>query len=80
MAKPKLVNISGRQILVFVYRGEKYFIAEYPFLGVATQGRTEEEALRNIKEAVEIHLRYRGSEIKFPQSEHVATVGISLTV
>ncbi len=78
MAKSTIVNLADRQILVFVYKGEKYFIAEYPFLGVATQGRTEEEALHNIKEAVEIHLRYKGNEIKFPQSEHVATVGISL--
>lgn len=74
----KVVEVSNRQILVFVYKGEKYFIAEYPFLGVATQGRTEEEALRNIKEAVEIHLQLRKDEIELPKSEHIATVGISL--
>ncbi|HLC51465.1 MAG TPA: type II toxin-antitoxin system HicB family antitoxin [archaeon] len=80
MRKAEILEIKDRRILVFVYRGEKYFIAEYPFLDVATQGRTEEEALHNIKEAVEIHLRERHGEIELPESEHIASVSISLKV
>ena len=74
----RVVEVSNRQILVFVYKSEKYFVAEYPFLEIATQGRTEEEALRNIQEAVEIHMKLRGDEIRLPQSEHIASVNNSL--
>ncbi|HLE07203.1 MAG TPA: type II toxin-antitoxin system HicB family antitoxin [archaeon] len=74
----RVVEVSSRQILVFVYKSEKYFVAEYPFLEIATQGRTEEEALHNIQEAVEIHLKLRGDEIRLPQSEHIASINISL--
>ena len=77
-SRTKLVDVIGRQILVFIYKSEKYYVAEYPFLDIATQGRTEEEALRNIKEAVEIHLRLRSDEIKLPKSEHVASIEVSL--
>ena len=78
MSKSKLVYVKGRQILVFVFKSDKYYVAEYPFLDIATQGRTEEEALNNVKEAVEIHLRLKSDEIKFPKSEHVASIEINL--
>ena len=78
MQKGKFIEVQNRQILVFVYKSEKYFVAEYPFLEIATQGRTEEEALANIREAVEIHMKLRGDEIRLPQSEHIASINISL--
>jgi len=37
-------------------QGEKYVIGRCPELGVTTQGRTREEAKKNLKEAVELHL------------------------
>jgi predicted RNase H-like HicB family nuclease len=39
-----------------IKKGEKYFIARCPELGVTTQGRTIKEARENLKEAVELHL------------------------
>ena len=39
-----------------IKKGEKYFVARCPELGVTTQGKTEEEAKKNLKEAVELHL------------------------
>ncbi len=78
MQKSKVIEVHNRQILVFVYKSEKYFVAHYPFLDIATQGRTEEEALHNIKEAVEIHMRLRSDEISLPQTEHIASIDISL--
>lgn len=57
---------------VILYRGEDgYIIAEVPSLpGVVSQGKTREEALKNISEAVSLHievLRERGFSI--PQDE-----------
>ncbi|MFH1325277.1 MAG: type II toxin-antitoxin system HicB family antitoxin [archaeon] len=39
-----------------ITKGEKFFIARVPELGVTTQGRTVEEAKKNLKEAVQLHL------------------------
>lgn len=43
---------------VVLYRGEdNYIVAEVPSLqGVVSQGKTREEALQNIKEAVSLHV------------------------
>jgi len=39
-----------------LYKGEKFFIARIPELGVTTQGKTKKEAKDNLKEAVQLHL------------------------
>ena len=39
-----------------LYKGEKYYIARVPELGVTTQGKTKEEARRNLREAIQTHL------------------------
>jgi len=44
------------QLTSDIKKGDKYFVARCPELGVTTQGRTLEEAKENLKEAVELHL------------------------
>lgn len=44
------------QLTAEITKGEKYFIARCPELGVTTQGKTQQEAKENLKEAVELHL------------------------
>ncbi len=44
------------KLTVRIYKGEKYFIARVPELGVTTQGKTREEAKSNLREAVHLHL------------------------
>jgi len=44
------------KLTVSIRKGEKYFIARVPELGVTTQGKTREEAKKNLKEAVQLHL------------------------
>ncbi len=39
-----------------VSKGEKYYIARCPELGVTTQGKTVAEAKKNLKEAMELHI------------------------
>ena len=41
---------------ILVYKGDKYFIAEDPKTGVASQGRTKKESVKHLKEAVEGYL------------------------
>ena len=41
---------------VRIYKGEKYYVARVPELGVTTQGKTKEEAKRNLREAIQVHL------------------------
>jgi len=54
VAKPQ--TDSKRQVLL--YPGEDgYFIAEVPSLpGCISQGKTREEALRNIEEAIDLYI------------------------
>ena len=44
------------QLTAVIKKGEKYFIARCPELGVTTQGKTRKEARENLKEAVQLHL------------------------
>jgi predicted RNase H-like HicB family nuclease len=43
-------------IQVRVFRGEKYYVAECLDLPVVTQGATLDELMRNVKEAIDLHL------------------------
>ncbi|MBI5553266.1 MAG: type II toxin-antitoxin system HicB family antitoxin [Candidatus Diapherotrites archaeon] len=44
------------RLLAVITKGNHYFVALCPELGVASQGRTEKSALANLKEAVELFL------------------------
>ena len=44
------------QLTADIKKGEKYFVARCPELGVTTQGKTLKEAKENLKEAVELHI------------------------
>ena len=43
-------------IQVKIYKGEKYYIAECLDLPVVTQGETLDEVVKNIREAISLHL------------------------
>ena len=46
-----------KRIIQFkIYRGEKYFIGEGMDISVVTQGKTVDEVIKNIQEAVDLHL------------------------
>ena len=49
-------------IQVKIYKGEKYYVAECIDLPVVTQGKTLDEVVKNIKEAIELHLE--GEDLK----------------
>jgi predicted RNase H-like HicB family nuclease len=43
-------------IQVHMYKGDEYYIAECINLSVVTQGKTLDELVANLKEAIELHL------------------------
>jgi predicted RNase H-like HicB family nuclease len=43
-------------IKVFIKKGEKYYVAECLEIAVVTQGKTLDETISNLKEAVALHL------------------------
>jgi len=45
-----------KTIKVFITKGEKYFVAECLELSLVTQGKTIDETIANLKEAVSLHL------------------------
>lgn len=44
------------ELTVFVWREGKWFVAYEPTSGVASQGKTVDEALKNLREALELYL------------------------
>jgi len=61
---------------VILYRGEDgYIVAEVPSLqGIVSQGKTRDEALQNIKEAVSLHIEVmleRGLSVPQDETEMV---------
>jgi predicted RNase H-like HicB family nuclease len=45
-----------KELSAIITKGEIAFVATCPELGVVSQGKTEKEALKNLKEAVELYL------------------------
>ena len=43
-------------IQFYIYKGEKQYIAEGIELSIVTQGKTLDELVKNIQEALEVHL------------------------
>ena len=43
-------------IQFYVYRGEKYYVAEGIDLAIVTQAETLDALIKNIQEAIELHL------------------------
>ncbi len=48
------------KLTVIIKKGEKQFVALCPEVDVVSQGHTIEEALKNLKEAVELHIEIMG--------------------
>lgn len=56
MATSLYNNCDSMKLTVKIWKDEKFYVARVPELGVTTQGRTKEEAKKNLREAVELHL------------------------
>ena len=56
-----------------IRKGEKQFVALCPEVDVASQGKTIEEALDNLKEAVELYIEEMGLPEEFKGKETIVT-------
>ena len=65
---------------VVIYPGEdEYWVAECPSLpGCLSQGETREEAIRNIKEAIEVYIEALEEDNLPVPEEHFSTVVIAV--
>jgi len=46
----------NQTLSVVVHKEKKYYVAECPEVGTVSQGKTIEEAIKNLKEATELYL------------------------
>ncbi len=49
-------------VQVKIYKGDKYYVAECLDLPVVSQGNTLDEAAKNIREAISLHLEGEDSK------------------
>ena len=56
-------DLMKKEFSAVITKGELYFVALCPELGVVSQGNTEREALRNLNEAVELYLEDKDVQI-----------------
>lgn len=40
---------------IITFKGQKYFISQVPFINVASQGKTREESVKNLIDAVKLY-------------------------
>jgi len=67
------------EVTVFVWREGKWFVAYEPTSGMASQGRTVDEALSNIREALELYIE-EGEEVYPIERVMITKVKLNLRV
>ena len=61
------------KLTAIIKKGEKQYVALCPELDVASQGKTIEEAVSNLKEAAELHLEVMGMPEGISNEEAIVT-------
>ena len=46
---------------IITFKGQKYFVSQVPFINVASQGKTREESIKNLIDAVKLY--FEGEDI-----------------
>lgn len=70
--------MKTQKLHTIVWKEGKLFVAKFVELELASQGKSKEEALKNLKEALDLYLEDENSNISFPSVEDVSTQTISL--
>ena len=70
--------MKRRELHSIVWKEGKLFVAKFVEIELASQGKSKEEALRNLKEALDLYLEDYDNNISFPSVEDVSTQAISL--
>ncbi len=56
----KIIDLHMKSFTAIIKKGEKQFVALCPEVDVVSQGYTVEEAIKNLKEAVELYVEEMG--------------------
>lgn len=71
--------MKARTLHTIIWKEEKTFVAKFLELELASQGKTKEEAAKNLKEALDLYLEDENvSSISFPSINEVTTQSITL--
>ena len=62
----------SKKLSAIIHKEGKWYVSLCPELDVASQGRTIEEAVKNLQEAVELYLE--DEDIKLPDSSPIVTM------
>jgi len=63
MTKAFLAKIKNKKLPIIVEKNDKFYVIECPvFRGCYTQGKTIDEALKNIREVIELCLEERENQ------------------
>lgn len=57
------INTDNMQFSAVVTKEEKLYVAFCPELDIASQGKSVEEALENLKEAIELYIEDEDAEV-----------------
>lgn len=61
---------------VIIQKEENWYVAKCVDNNVASQGKTIEEAIKNLKEAIELY--YEDEEIIIPKETYITTVEVNV--
>ena len=68
-----------KQVLhTIVWKENKFFVAKFLEIELASQGKTKKEAIKNLKEALELFIEDEKSNLSFPSINEVTTQAISI--
>ncbi len=69
-------NVNARKVLLFQDE-DGYFVVEVPSLpGCVSQGKTREEALANVKEAIDLHIEVLQERGKPVPEDNIEVVNV----
>lgn len=71
--------MKTQMLHIIVWKEKRLFVAKFLELELASQGKTKEEAVKNLKEALDLYLEDENiNQLSFPSIEEVSTKVISV--
>ena len=68
-----------KQVLhTIVWKENKFFVAKFLEIELASQGKTKKDAVKNLREALELFMEDEKSNLSFPSIDEVTTQAISI--
>ena len=70
--------MKSQALHTVVWKEKNLFVAKFLEIELASQGKTRDEALKNLKEALDLYLEDEKSGLTFPLIEDVTTQKVLL--